>query len=146
MMSIVDLRIYVFGKGFQISTDPQKFSCQHGPAECYGNLVENCIVKYASPGDAIDMMVCLHDRRSFDEMSLAACSKELEDSSVNTPITNCINGEGKFLLQKAFDKTPRNLNYVPSMRINKGAVMPASSNLKDVICKEWKGEKPQSCT
>ena len=79
-------------------------------------------------------------------MSLAACSKELEDSSVNTPITNCINGEGKFLLQKAFDKTPRNLNYVPSMRINKGAVVPASSNLKDVICKEWKGEKPQSCT
>ena len=146
MMCIVDLHIYVFGKGSQISTDPQKFSCQHGPAECYGNLVENCIVKYASPGDAIDMMVCLHDRRSFDEMSLAACSKELEDSSVNTPITNCINGEGKFLLQKAFDKTPRNLNYVPSMRINKGAVVPASSNLKDVICKEWKGEKPQSCT
>lgn len=146
IMRITDLHIYAFGKGFQTSVEPQQFSCQHGPAECYGNLVENCVLKYVSPGDAIDMLVCLHDRRSFDESSIAACSRSLESGDVKTPVMNCIKREGKYLLQKAYDKTPRNLAFVPSMRINKGEVVPATSNLKDTICKAWEGKKPQSCT
>jgi hypothetical protein len=147
IMDIIDLHMYIFGKGYQLSTEPQKFSCQHGPAECYGNLVENCVIKYTSPGDAVDMLVCLHNARTFDEMTISSCTKSLEDpQGSKDSIMQCIKGEGEYLLQKAYDKTPRNLGYVPSMRINKGTVVPAVMNLKDVICKEWKGEKPSSCT
>lgn len=59
-MAITDLHMYIFGKGEQLSQEPQKFRCQHGPAECYGNLVENCIVKHSKSGDAVDIMICLH--------------------------------------------------------------------------------------
>ena len=145
IMDIVDLRMYIFGKGHQISQEPQKFECQHGPAECQGNLVESCFIKYTTPGDAIDAMICLHDKRKFDENAIIDCSKKLEDpSTISQNVLNCIKGEGQYLLQKAYDKTPK-LSYVPSMRINKGLVVPASANLKEVICAEWKGEKPASC-
>lgn len=145
IMDIVDLNMYIFGKGRQISTEPQQFQCQHGPMECHGNMVENCFIKYTNPGDAIDALVCLHDLMQFDENAIIACSKRLEDpKGIRENVLSCIKGEGQYLLQKAYDKTPT-LSYVPSMRINKGQVKPASSNLKEVICQEWKGEKPQSC-
>ena len=145
IMDVIDLNMYIFGKGSQISREPQQFSCQHGPAECQGNLVENCFIKYTNPGDAIDALICLHDRRKFDENAITECSKDLEDpQGIRDNVLNCIKGEGKYLLQKAFDKTPH-LSYVPSMRINKGKVVPASMNLKEVICQQWKGDKPASC-
>lgn len=146
IMDIIDLQMYVFGKGTQTSRDPQQFSCQHGPAECYGNLVENCVIRHTNPGDAIDALVCLHDQRKFDENSISYCCKNLEDpKTIKAAILECIKGEGKHLLQRAYDKTPK-LSYVPSMRINKGDVVPASSNLKDIICMTWTGEKPPTCT
>lgn len=145
IMDIVDLNMYIFGKGQQKSKNPQQFICQHGPDECQGNLVENCFIKYTNPGDAIDALVCLHDMRKFDENAIIACSKKLEDpEGIRENVLNCIKGEGSYLLQKAYDKTPH-LSYVPSMRINKGKVEPASANLKEVICEQWKGEKPPSC-
>lgn len=145
IMDVIDLNMYIFGKGSQISQEPQQFSCQHGPAECQGNLVENCFIKYTNPGDAIDALICLHDRKKFDENAITECSKDLEDpKGIRDNVLNCIKGEGRYLLQKAFDKTPR-LSFVPSMRINKGKVVPASMNLKEVICQQWKGEKPASC-
>lgn len=146
IMDVIDLQIYVSGKSTQISQDPPQFECQHGPAECYGNLVENCIIRHTTSGDAVDAMICLYERRKFDENSISICSKNLDDpQGIKDAVMECIKGEGKFLIQKAYDRTPK-LGYVPSMRINKGAVVPASSNLKDVICNAWTGEKPPTCT
>ena len=146
IMAITDLHMYIFGKGEQLSQEPQKFRCQHGPAECYGNLVENCIVKHSNSGDAVDIMMCLHQKRNFDEASLTSCTHAIEDGkTIKRAVMQCIQGEGKYLLQKAYDKTPRSLGYVPSMRINKGPITAATVNLKDVICKSYSGEKPLSC-
>lgn len=146
IMAITDLHIYMFGKGNQISKEPPKFNCQHGPTECQGNLVENCIVKHANPGAAVDIILCLFGRRQFDSTTISSCMRGIEDgAAINERVTQCMQGEGSFLLQKAYDKTPRNLGFVPSMRINKGSVTNASFNLKDTICKNYSGAKPSSC-
>lgn len=146
IMEVVDLHMYIFGKGSLVQADPPQYTCQHGPAECYGNLVENCFIKYTNPGDAVDALTCLHGKLKFDDNAIMECSKKLEDpETIQSNVINCVKGEGHYLLQKAYDKTPSKLSYVPSMRINKGNVVPASNNLKEVICNEWKGDKPLTC-
>ena len=146
IMEITDLHMYMFGKGEQISREPAKYNCQHGPAECHGNMVENCIIKHSTSGEAVDMMMCLHEKRKFDENTIDGCAAGMENGEViKQRVMQCIQGEGVHLLQKAYDKTPRNLAYVPSMRINKKEVKPAVNNLKDVICNSYTGEKPSSC-
>ena len=146
IMEITDLHMYMFGKGSQISREPAKYNCQHGPAECHGNMVENCVIKHSTSGEAVDIMMCLHEKRRFDEDTIASCTSEMENGgTIKQRVMQCIQGEGVHLLQKAYDKTPRNLAYVPSMRINKKEVKPAVNNLKDVICNSYTGEKPSSC-
>ena len=145
LLEVIDLQIFVFGKGSLVSVEPQQFQCQHGPNECYGNMVENCVVKYTSPEDTVDILTCLYTKRKFDEHAISLCTKGLDDGTrIKDSIVLCTQGEGKHLLFKAFERTPR-LSYVPSMRINKGPVIPADFNLKNYICSEYKGEKPGTC-
>ncbi|CAH1173545.1 unnamed protein product [Phaedon cochleariae] len=81
------------------------FSCQHGPKECYGNMVHSCAIDL-SPGDnSTEFVVCA--MKSGDASLDGNLQQCAIDHGVNwTEIQNCVkSGKGNELLAKNGNRT-----------------------------------------
>ena len=46
----------------QQNGDSWTFDCQHGPAECHGNLQQSCMFNYVTDQDTyVDIITCIED-------------------------------------------------------------------------------------
>ena len=129
-----------------------RFACQHGPAECYGNIAEACVIAHQPPAAALSFVQCmfLGVHRSVDSwkdthFNAEACANLLFSNWGSTDLKKCIDGpEGEKLIEANWKKTealkPKHTG-VPWILVNEAVHTPemqrqAQFSLKDYLCKE----------
>ncbi|XP_066912920.1 gamma-interferon-inducible lysosomal thiol reductase-like [Clytia hemisphaerica] len=128
------------------------FTCQHGSAECLGNLIETCAIHY-NP-DASKIIPFLHCLEEYGPTQTNAqyCAG-IAKIDYNTIYTCSEGDEGKQLEHRMALKTEA-LNpphqYVPWLTMN-GQHTTAiqnglSSNMLATICNAYTGAKPAACS
>ncbi|GAB6022339.1 hypothetical protein CHUAL_006460 [Chamberlinius hualienensis] len=152
--SIFDITFVPWGKAtYARDGDRWRFSCQHGPKECYGNKVHACV---------LDLVKDFNQTFSFIHCSMTGQERkapnEYEACAVKNGIdwnrtTACADGtEGDNLLQRhgeftASLKPP--LVFVPWIVVNgrfRGPTLElALDNLPKVICDAYGNPKPAEC-
>ncbi|KAH9388004.1 antigen processing and presentation of exogenous peptide antigen via MHC class I [Tyrophagus putrescentiae] len=129
-----------------------RFACQHGPAECYGNIAEACVIAHQPPAAALSFVQCmfLGVHRAVDSwkdthFNAEACANLLFSNWGSTDLKKCIDGpEGEKLIEANWKKTealkPKHTG-VPWILVNEAVHTPemqrqAQFSLKDYLCKE----------
>jgi len=123
---MADVHLWPYGNAKEIQAGPAgkwQFTCQHGPNECLGNLIEACALKYITdPLEQQQFFVCMETHaqgvkipnwNSFTEK----CSP---DQAAN--ITTCKDGDEGNALQHAIAErtdglTPKH-THVPWFTVN----------------------------
>lgn len=127
------------------------FTCQHGPNECYGNLVETCAIHhYPDPKQHIPFLSCLEQYGPSTYGSYCASVVKINYE----PIQTCANGdEGKQLEHQMALKTEQLSpphQYVPWLTLNGQHTNEIqnglSSAMLETVCNAYTGTKPDGCT
>ena len=148
----VDIIPYGNAEEVEISTGYYNYTCQHGPSECTGNLIENCILKYQKyVTDAyLPIVYCMESAND----PIAAAEKCVTQGMMDwKTIDTCSDGkEGNGLMHEAAmitGKLDPPHKYVPWITINgmhtESMQQEAQSNLAKVLCDTYTGEKPEEC-
>ena len=62
--NLADIEFIPFGnanESYNNDTKKWEFSCQHGENECYGNLIETCIIQLMGRKSSYDAIICIED-------------------------------------------------------------------------------------
>ncbi|KAM9469574.1 gamma-interferon-inducible lysosomal thiol reductase [Clarias gariepinus] len=131
--------------------DKYEFTCQHGPDECLGNMIETCILNKVDVGFFV--IFCME--ASTDVVKAAeSCLSLYSPKTKFGDIMACANGdEGNKLMHENAKKTaglkPQH-EYVPWITINgehtDDLQTKAMSSLFQLVCSLYKGERPAACT
>ncbi|KAB5550708.1 hypothetical protein PHYPO_G00057010 [Pangasianodon hypophthalmus] len=131
--------------------DKYEFTCQHGPTECLGNMIETCVLKKLG-GVAYPVIYCMEaaaDVVKAAESCLALFSPDTRFGDIMA----CANGdEGNQLMHENAKKTgalqPPH-QYVPWITINgehtDDLEEKATSSLFLLVCSLYKGKAPAAC-
>lgn len=124
-------------------------TCQHGKLECVGNTYEQCAIAHnPKTEDWFPFYYCIEANGAEGVTSLPTkkCA-ELANLDYDA-IETCATGpEAKVLLEKAYQDTPADHQYVPWVVIN-GKLWSQEGSFTRAICKAYKeggGEEPASC-
>ena len=148
----VDIVPYGNAQEVEVSSGYYNYTCQHGPMECTGNFIENCILKekkYVS-NDYLPVIYCMEKA----DDPVAAAEKCVTDAKMDwKKIDTCAKGkEGNSLMHRSALITGA-LNpphkYVPWIVINgvhtEAMQQEAQSDLAKVVCSTYTGVKPKEC-
>uniref|UniRef100_T1J742 Micro-fibrillar-associated protein 1 C-terminal domain-containing protein n=1 Tax=Strigamia maritima TaxID=126957 RepID=T1J742_STRMM len=154
LSSIISLQLVPYGKAsYHRNGDDWIFTCQHGPEECKGNIVQACAIHLHPQTDKNLQFVNCAMSSKYPPNAGQSCA---ESSELNwSQISDCIDStEGKDVLHEMGVKTenlqPR-LTFVPWIVVN-GKTSPeildaALTDLQGLICKSYAGpEVPPPCT
>ncbi|KAI5622245.1 gamma-interferon-inducible lysosomal thiol reductase precursor, partial [Silurus asotus] len=147
----VDLVPYGNAEEKQVG-DKYEFTCQHGPDECLGNMIETCFMNKLG-GAAIPVIYCME---AADDVVKAAepCLALFSPETKFGDIMSCVNGdEGNQLMHQNAKKTaslqPPH-QYVPWITINgehtEELQNKAMSSLFLLVCSLYKGDAPPACS
>ncbi|XP_068248939.1 gamma-interferon-inducible lysosomal thiol reductase-like [Palaemon carinicauda] len=151
LKDIMTLDINTYGKANDTAHgEGYAFHCQHGPAECEGNMMLTCAKNYLSEAQYMDFSACIME--SFISTRAEELCAELIGID-STPIHNCWNSvDGQMLLHEVgeIERTlDPPLTYVPWILINdvytEEQRIAAEADLRGVICNAYQGEKPPQC-
>lgn len=151
---ILSIEMIAYGNAHetQLSSGEWKYTCQHGPKECEGNLIENCIMDAAGYNDTLYMPVIFCMENSTDPVFYASKCVNAANMDWNS-IKKCSAGsQGNALMHKAAVKTDA-LNpsheYVPWIvvdgRHTEALQNAAQKDFLGVVCDFYKGTKPKEC-
>ncbi|KAL4455849.1 hypothetical protein ABPG74_003259 [Tetrahymena malaccensis] len=150
ILDYLNIQIYFYGNAEEV-LDPQtnlfSYRCQHGPKECEGNRVSNCIMNKINPiKKAIELIICLEEEiKRYAQIQMVNYDKILIKCYQKKKITNqelkriikCYSGEeGNILQHFAAQKTESQteLQFVPWILVNgKYDIQQYSAITKDLI-------------
>ena len=94
------------------------FTCQHGSNECFGNLIETCVVKNFPQSISHPFIICLEKYiHSFASDFTKATNYCLNDKTLSDYVWNCTNSDNGNRLQHEVADFTDNVNpphkYVP---------------------------------
>ena len=121
--TLVNVELVPYGNAMEVNGT---IECQHGPEECYGNVVQACLL-FANGGDAkqsLTFITCMIEQPNSDDTHSAA-KKCADDLKLDwSSLSACANGpQGTKLIAANKAKTDA-LNpahqYVPWILINGG--------------------------
>ncbi|XP_076322193.1 gamma-interferon-inducible lysosomal thiol reductase-like isoform X1 [Tachypleus tridentatus] len=149
---ILNLTLVPFGNAKVTKDgDKWKFTCQHGPKECYSNIIQTCGLFYITTmKTSLNFIKCI----SADEepwQAGAKCAKSLQVDW--EAISTCANGtHGNSLEYEMANKTltldPPH-QYTPWITLNgvhtEKIQGQAETDLFDLTCEAYKGVKPSVC-
>lgn len=152
---ILKIQLYPYGNAHEkknATTGLWDYTCQHGPEECVGNLIENCIQKYTmnDPMKYFPIFYCMESADNpITAAEMCVTKAGLKWSDVNT----CANGkEGNTLMHNSAmmtDKLNPPHKYVPWVVVNgehtESLQQEAQDNLPKLLCDTYKGTKPVQC-
>ncbi|XP_053503443.1 gamma-interferon-inducible lysosomal thiol reductase [Ictalurus furcatus] len=133
--------------------DKYQFTCQHGPDECLGNMIETCVLNKLKGGAQYAVIYCMEaaaDVVKAAESCLALFSPETRFGDIMA----CVNGdEGNQLMHQNAKKTaalqPPH-QYVPWITVNgehtDDLQKKAMGSLFQLVCSLYKGQAPAACT
>ncbi|RNA26222.1 Gamma-interferon-inducible lysosomal thiol reductase [Brachionus plicatilis] len=145
----VYITLVSFGKASYTWDDDSKkwnFHCQHGPQECYGNTIHNCLIDQKPKfEDHFPFLACTMENlmESFETAALYCAKKHSIDYE---GLKKCANDvKGNRLLHEAGEKTNKldpKLNYIPWINVNgvhtNEIQQLAERNLTYFICSQLK--------
>lgn len=159
LSSLYEYNLYVHGNANQeLSNDGWNFTCQHGPKECMGNLMQNCVLNITRNSEkGFKFVICFEEnikvfKKNIDKIG-NYCSKIHQINF--TEIQNCMESKfGNELMHEVATKTenltPKN-TYVPWIVVNgvhdEQAETEIMENMVEFICKKQTsvGEYINSC-
>jgi interferon gamma-inducible protein 30 len=121
------------------------FTCQHGPDECLGNTIQNCVLAQKDKSTAHKAIVCLEIKKmsgSAWEDALTTCASE--QSIDLSQVMTCANGpDGENYTHQAAQNTDKNHKYVPWITVNGVHDANAEGDILDSLvnyaCQNYKG-------
>jgi interferon gamma-inducible protein 30 len=136
-LELADVTFFPYGNAKE-TFDGSKwiFTCQHGPNECYGNIIETCARDQLQKDDFNTFMVCLEaditkTGKDFNK-SLANCLTNPDEIGV---ITQCAEGDmGNQLEHEVAQATPQH-DYVPWVVVNGVHDVDAENQILDNMVK-----------
>ena len=151
---LMNLELVPYGKArYERKPDGSiKFSCQHGPDECLGNLVQACILNVAPVDKRVELIKCVMSRRRPQAAGPAcAASLGLPYSELDACVTGSAGQQYLLAMGQKTESLQPKLSFVPWININ-GAHSDekqeeALFNLKSVVCSSFSGaSKPAKCS
>ncbi|XP_026766435.3 gamma-interferon-inducible lysosomal thiol reductase-like [Pangasianodon hypophthalmus] len=152
LRDIMSLELVPYGNAEEKQVgDKYEFTCQHGPTECLGNMIETCVLKKLGVV-AYPVIYCMEaaaDVVKAAESCLALFSPDTRFGDIMA----CANGdEGNQLMHENAKKTgalqPPH-QYVPWITINgehtDDLQKKATSSLFLLVCSLYKGKAPAAC-
>jgi len=146
---------------FDENTNRWRFTCQHGPPECRGNLINTCAIHLAQRDEekSLSFVKCFFEGDPTDWFNSGGhshrrpmrtgrkCATEI--GIAWNKMRECINGiEGNQLQHEVATRTPE-LGYVPWIYVNgrdgSNLNQRAETDLKGLLCEEIPEPKPDVC-
>ncbi|VEN33589.1 unnamed protein product [Callosobruchus maculatus] len=125
------------------------FWCQHGPEECYGNMIHACALDSNPPKTALEFISCCEgqENRTSDE-TFQKCAKEVGIKFED--LKHCSKTKGTVLqLENARKSDNVDYGWVPYITFNdkddKYVSSDAEEHFKDVVCKLFADKPPKGC-
>ena len=115
---LADIELIPFGNAnetYNTETGKWEFQCQHGENECYGNLIETCLIQTYGRINSYDKILCIESNiaefgKDFDK-TLEYCLNN--DPDQIQEINNCVKSDmGNIYQHQMAQKTGEHL-YVP---------------------------------
>lgn len=136
--SLLRVRLWPYGKASTEKTDHgYSFQCQHGPAECLGNIYHACVLeKVEDQMTRLNIVKCMIDENSRPEESARQCSGQwsVDFESIQT----CARGaEGEELHYRAGVKTDSlspAVTFIPTIEVE------GSQHSQKALLKDFKKE------
>lgn len=119
--SLAEVKFYPYGNAHETKNgDHFEFSCQHGPNECYGNVVEVCGLNKLDYETGLRFMVCMEEGIvKYDKYINKALIHCINDQELLKNILDCATGiEGNLLQHEVAHATPVDHKYVPWIVFN----------------------------
>ncbi|KAJ8956509.1 hypothetical protein NQ318_019227, partial [Aromia moschata] len=150
----IDLELVPYGKAIHNQKDGRwEFSCQHGPAECKGNMYQSCALSLNSGAEKdVDFVNCIMRKRNPSHLgNVEFCARRFQLDAEK--LKSCANSEeGDRLLAANGDKTwelDPNISFVPTI-VYDGVFDQTSQDqsLRDfvaVVCSKIVEAKPTVC-
>ncbi|CAM1154619.1 IFI30 (predicted) [Pycnogonum litorale] len=155
LKDIMNLEFIPYGNAdeTQSGNGTWKFTCQHGSAECTGNLIENCMLHFVQDMKTqVEYMYCLESNSPATSGEM--CARKLKLSGIWHKISSCSTSSmGNKLMHMAAVKTnqlkPAH-QWVPWILVNgehSQSVDTATYQVfKETICAKYKGKRPAVCS
>jgi len=132
------------------------FTCQHGPDECYVNVVETCAIsQYPNISQHFSFINCLETVNSlsgtgFGDDPISRIQPCALDNNIDYDnLINCANGTTGNNLEHAMaqktDKLSPSHQYVPWITINGIHSTDAENDIISAVCAAYTGTKPPAC-
>lgn len=151
---IMDIRFVPYGKAsHRLSGEGEglyNFKCQHGPAECQGNMVHACATQVVqSPSTVLKYIKCMIGDNYSPLEAGQRCANTVGISWEE--VEKCVEGkEGHGLLAKFGDMThnlqPR-VSFIPTIQVDgkQDGQKDMLKNFTKELCRQFKGPKPANC-
>lgn len=127
-----------------------QFTCQHGPEECYGNMVQTCFIYLVNNTESQIKFVNCAFNSPTQKKSLDRCidSKDLR-RQVKKCVTGKLGNDLQYEMAKKTDSLQPPHTFIPWITINgngsRELTDKACDDLTSLICNELTEEKPAVC-
>ncbi|XP_060753898.1 gamma-interferon-inducible lysosomal thiol reductase-like [Neoarius graeffei] len=153
LYDIMNLELVPYGNAEEKQVgDKYEFTCQHGPDECLGNMIETCVMEKV-PKTAVFVINCMETAGNVVKAAEPCLALFSPDSSFDD-VMACVNGdEGNQLMHqnaKATAALQPPHEYVPWVTINgehtDDLQEKAMNSLFLLVCSLYKGKAPPACS
>lgn len=150
---MMDLTLVPYGNArYTGNKAPYKYTCQHGPDECVGNLFETALLHIANFTTAFNVITCLETTLKAAELETQKkCTAQFGiDFDEVTALANSDKGnELQFQYAQQTGQLVPAHNYVPWLTLNnthdESTQTKMQSNFLGYVCLMYQGDKPDCC-
>ncbi|XP_062888430.1 gamma-interferon-inducible lysosomal thiol reductase-like isoform X2 [Mobula hypostoma] len=123
MKEFLNLTLVPFGNAeVTQSTPSQQFRCQHGERECFGNMIQSCMIYHLKNTSSYLPVICCMESARTVLMAAQQCLQEHAPSMSWEIISDCVDEDlGSQLMYQNAERTSElepPHNYVPWILIN----------------------------
>lgn len=120
--------------------------CQHGQRECQGNRRMACIrARATNTSQQVETIGCLFENQSTPK----ECVERNMANVTWKDIDDCSGAPESMRMMEQFEKETGRVSYIPHLtldgRHDEAIQEGAEHDLKNFICKNYQGSKPQAC-
>ncbi|XP_067411081.1 gamma-interferon-inducible lysosomal thiol reductase [Emydura macquarii macquarii] len=154
LYDIMNVTLVPYGNTQEKNVSGQwKFECQHGAAECLGNMVETCLMYHLKDVEQyFPVIACMESGTAVSD-NLEPCLQVFASTAQLAEIKACVTGDlGNKLMHRNAQLTDALVpphNYVPWIVVNgkhtDALQARAQSALFRMVCEMYTGEKPDAC-
>ncbi|OQV13121.1 putative Gamma-interferon-inducible lysosomal thiol reductase [Hypsibius exemplaris] len=151
---IVNMSLVPYGKATERQDGNEYvFTCQHGPNECKGNIIQTCAISLCEGKDRnlalsfVNCMMVSHDSAGAGP----SCAKDVgvEWAPIETCSTSSAGNKLQHIMAQRTDSLKPKLNWVPWVVVNgvhtQDIQDQATNDLRKLICDTYKGPRSPGC-